>query len=121
MVESDEQTAILMVTAAAPLYEYESESERQWSQPVKSRTRRMVFMRGCRFIIHLVIKLPSGVEINSLIDDLRLFSWEASETLLYYSQILKDSNNKSNIIKNNNRKDPVTLADLKPSNYFDWQ
>jgi len=60
-----------------------------------------------------VIKLPSGVEINSLIDDLRSFSWEASETLLYYSQILKDSNNKSNIIKNNNSKDPVTLADLK--------
>ncbi len=60
-----------------------------------------------------MIKLPSGVEINSLIDDLRSFSWEASETLLYYSQILKDSNNKSNIIKNNNSKDPVTLADLK--------
>ena len=40
-------------------------------------------------------------------------SWEASETLLYYAQILKDSNNKSNIIKNHNINDPVTLADLK--------
>ena len=60
-----------------------------------------------------MIKLPIGVDINNLIDDLRIFSWEASEILLYYSQIIKDSNNKSNIIKNNNSKDPVTLADLK--------
>ena len=60
-----------------------------------------------------MIKLPAGVEINNLIDDLKVFSWEASEILLFYSQILKDSNNKSNIIKNNNIQDPVTLADLK--------
>tara|TARA_B100000242_G_scaffold96699_2_gene66322 strand:+ start:31180 stop:32082 length:903 start_codon:yes stop_codon:yes gene_type:complete len=60
-----------------------------------------------------VIRLPSGIDIKNLIDDLRLMSWEASETLLYYAQILKDSNNKSNIIKNHNINDPVTLADLK--------
>ena len=60
-----------------------------------------------------MIKLPSGVTINNLIDDLRLFSWEASEILLHYSRILKDSNNKSNILKNNNIEDPVTIADLK--------
>ena len=60
-----------------------------------------------------MIKLPSGVEINSLIDDLRAFSWEACEILLYYSQILKDTNNKSNILKNVNKEDPVTIADLK--------
>ncbi len=60
-----------------------------------------------------MIKLPSGVDIESLINDLRSFSWEASETLLNYSQILKDSNNKSNILKNDNYDDPVTKADLK--------
>ena len=60
-----------------------------------------------------MIKLPSGVEINNLIDDLRELSWEASEILLYYYQILKDSNNKSNILKNGNFEDPVTEADLK--------
>ena len=60
-----------------------------------------------------MIKLPSGLEIKSLIDDLRDFSWEACEILLYYSQILKDTNNKSNILKNANNDDPVTLADLK--------
>ena len=59
-----------------------------------------------------MIKLPPGVEKNSLIDDLRAIGWEASETLLYYSQILKDSNDKSNILKNDNLEDPVTLADL---------
>ena len=60
-----------------------------------------------------MVDLPCGVEINYLIDDLRIFSWEASETLLYYSKILKDSNNKCNILKNDNSADPVTLADLK--------
>ena len=57
--------------------------------------------------------LPYGVNINNLINDLRIFSWEASEILLYYAQIIKDTNNKSNILKNDNINDPVTLADLK--------
>ena len=60
-----------------------------------------------------MIKLPFGVDIKSLINDLRTLSWEASETLLYYAQIVKDSNNKSNILKNDNSEDPVTFADLK--------
>ncbi len=60
-----------------------------------------------------MIQLPSGVDTNKLINDLRYFSWEASEILLYYSQILKDTNNKSNILKNYNVEDPVTIADLK--------
>ena len=60
-----------------------------------------------------MIKLPSGVDIKSLINDLRILSWEASETLLYYSRILKDSKDKSNILKNVDMNDPVTLADLK--------
>ena len=60
-----------------------------------------------------MIKLPSGVNLENLINDLRIYSWEASEILLYYSRILKDSNNKSNILKNDNKEDPVTLADLK--------
>ena len=60
-----------------------------------------------------MIKLPSGVKIKNLIDDLRIISKEASDVLLYYSQILKDSKNKSNILKNDNLHDPVTIADLK--------
>ena len=60
-----------------------------------------------------MINLPPNVDINNLIGDLRDFSWEASEILLNYSQILKDSKNKSNILKNDNEEDPVTLADLK--------
>ena len=59
-----------------------------------------------------MIKLPSGIKIKDLINNLRILSWEASDTLIYYSKILKDPNNKSNILKNNNLDDPVTLADL---------
>ena len=58
-------------------------------------------------------KLPADLKINNLIDDLRIFSWEASDKLLYYAQILKDSNYKSNILKNDSKEEPVTLADLK--------
>ena len=60
-----------------------------------------------------MIKLPSELEINSLIDDLRTFSWEAADVLLYYSRIVKDSKYKSNILENNNSEDPVTIADLR--------
>tara|TARA_B100000073_G_scaffold82687_1_gene63319 strand:+ start:69678 stop:70580 length:903 start_codon:yes stop_codon:yes gene_type:complete len=60
-----------------------------------------------------MIKLPSGVDINNLIDDIRIFSWEAADILIYYSQLLEDGNDKSNIIKNKNEEDPVTIADLK--------
>ena len=60
-----------------------------------------------------MIKLPSGVDINNLIDDKRIFSWQAADILLYYSKLLENSNDKKNILKNNNEEDPVTLADLK--------
>ena len=58
-------------------------------------------------------ELPVGLHINNLIDDLKIFSWEAGEILLYYSNLLKDSKYKRKILKNTNLTDPVTLADLK--------
>ena len=60
-----------------------------------------------------MIKLPSGVEINNLIDNLRILSWEAADILLYYSNIIKNSGRKNEILKNKNNTDPVTLADLE--------
>ena len=60
-----------------------------------------------------MIELPSGVDINNLIDDIRIFSWQAADILLYYSKLLEDSDYKKKILKNNNEDDPVTLADLK--------
>ena len=60
-----------------------------------------------------MIELPSGLDIKNLINDLTRFSWEASETLLYYAQILKDSKNRDDILENDNINDPVTLADLR--------
>ena len=60
-----------------------------------------------------MIILPSGVDINNLIDDLRTFSWEAAKILIYYSNMLRVSNAKDYIIKNNNDESPVTKADLE--------
>ena len=60
-----------------------------------------------------MINLPGSIDIKELIEDVRGFSWEASNLLLHYSKILKDSNSKCNILKNGNIEDPVTVADLK--------
>ena len=60
-----------------------------------------------------MINLPSGLDISNLIDDLRLFSCEASQTLIYYSKLIKSKDYKSKNIELNNYDDPVTEADLK--------
>ena len=60
-----------------------------------------------------MIKLPFGVEINDLIDNLRSLSWEAADILLYYANIIKKLEQKNEILKNKNNDDPVTLADLE--------
>ena len=60
-----------------------------------------------------MFKLPISVDINNLIDDLRIFSWEASDILLYYSQMIKEGKYKKDIIRTLNNEDPVTIADLK--------
>ncbi len=60
--------------------------------------------------------LPEGVEINSLIDDLRIYSWAASDILLKYGQYLKDEKSRNNFIKNKANNEPVTLADLDVNN-----
>ena len=60
-----------------------------------------------------MIKLPSGVDINNLIDDLRIFSWEAADLLVFYSDLIKNSEDGSEILKNKEINDPVTMADLK--------
>ena len=47
-----------------------------------------------------MVKLPFGLDINNLIDDLRIFSWEAADVLLNYSQLIKDKTFKSKIENN---------------------
>ena len=60
-----------------------------------------------------MIELPSAIDINDLIEDLKILSWEASDLLLYYAKILNNSDSKNNILRNENPDDPVTIADLK--------
>ena len=61
-----------------------------------------------------MIKLPSGVNINNLIGDLREFSWEAADILKYYYQKI----NEDKFIKYKANNDPVTLADLKVNEWI---
>ena len=60
-----------------------------------------------------MIKLPFGVDVNNLINDLKSLSWEAADILLSYSDDIKNIKKKVQIIKNKNIHDPVTLADLE--------
>ncbi len=60
-----------------------------------------------------MFKLPVGVDINNLIDNLRIFSWQAADYLIYYSKLLKEGNMDRNFYKTDNMDDPVTMADLK--------
>ncbi len=60
-----------------------------------------------------MINLPFGLDINNLIDDLRYFSWEAADILLFYSRVLKNNLNDRGVIVSENNSEPVTLADLK--------
>ena len=60
-----------------------------------------------------MVKLPSNVNINNLIDYLRIISWEAADILLHYALRIKDINYKDSVIKNNDHINPVTLADLE--------
>ena len=62
----------------------------------------------------LLVKLPFDIDIHHLIDDLRIFSWEAADTLIYYSEIIKKNNIEMVDIKAGN--EPVTVADLTVNN-----
>jgi len=65
-----------------------------------------------------VFYLPEGIDINKLIDDLRLFCWSASDILLKYSKYIKDRKYKNDFIKNKENNEPVTLADLDVNNFI---
>ena len=58
-------------------------------------------------------KLPFGVDINNLICDLRILSWEAADVLIYYSNLIRNPKEKAKIIQNKIPGDPVTLADIE--------
>ena len=60
-----------------------------------------------------MIQLPIGADINNIIDDLRSFSWEASDILIHYSNLIKTNKNQENIIQYKDKNNPVTLADLR--------
>ena len=60
-----------------------------------------------------MVKIPINLDIHNLIDDLRNFSWEASEIMLYYASQIRNHEERTNIIKSKGFEDPVTLADLK--------
>ena len=58
--------------------------------------------------------MPFDIDIHHLIDDLRIISWEAADTLIFYSEIIKKNNIEMVDIKAGN--EPVTVADLTVNN-----
>ena len=60
-----------------------------------------------------MVALPNGVDINNLIEDLKIYSWQAADILLDYSEKINDSNVKHELLKSVDLKNPVTEADLK--------
>ena len=60
-----------------------------------------------------MVKLPSNININNLIDYLRIISWEAADILISYERTLKDLKKREEVINTKSDKSPVTLADLK--------
>ena len=60
-----------------------------------------------------MVTLPNGVDINNLIEDLKIYSWEASDILLNYSEKIKDFVIKSEVLKSVDLSNPVTEADLR--------
>ena len=65
-----------------------------------------------------MIYLPKEIEINNLIDDLRLWSWSCSDILLKYTQYLNDKKYKNDFINNKENNEPVTLADLAVNDFI---
>ena len=59
-----------------------------------------------------MVTLPNGVLINNLIQDLRIYSWEAADILLNYSEKIKDLGFKKEVLRSLDHNDPVTEADL---------
>tara|TARA_Y100000589_G_scaffold330406_1_gene379928 strand:+ start:733 stop:1641 length:909 start_codon:yes stop_codon:yes gene_type:complete len=60
-----------------------------------------------------MVDLPNGVEIQKLINNLRILSWEVSDILLYYSNRINNSKCNEKLINYKNQHEPVTIADLK--------
>ena len=59
------------------------------------------------------MRLPSGVILSNLIDDLRILSWDVADILLFYSERIEQEGVRQDFIKSKKKEDPVTLADLK--------
>ena len=60
-----------------------------------------------------MVTLPNGVDINNLIEDLKIYSWQAADILLEYSKIINEPDVKAELLNSVDLNNPVTEADLK--------
>ena len=60
-----------------------------------------------------MVTLPNGVDINNLIEDLKIYSWQAADIFIDFSRKINDFNFKDELIKSVDLNNPVTEADLK--------
>ena len=60
-----------------------------------------------------MVTLPNDIDIDNLIEDLKIYSWKAADILINYSERIKDSKVKNEVLKSLDLNNPVTEADLK--------
>ena len=60
-----------------------------------------------------MVTLPNGVDIDNLIEDLKIYSWQAADIFLDFSKKINDSNFKDEVLNSVDLNNPVTEADLK--------
>ena len=57
--------------------------------------------------------LPDGIDLNNLIQNIRVFSWRSADILQDYSEKMKNLNFRNKALNAIDNNDPVTVADLE--------
>ena len=57
--------------------------------------------------------LPDGIDLNNLIENIKVFSWRSADILQNYSEKMRNLNFRNKALKVIDTNDPVTVADLE--------
>ena len=57
--------------------------------------------------------LPDGIDLNNLIENIKVFSWRSADILQNYSEKMRNLNFRNKVLNIIDNNDPVTVADLE--------